>query len=645
MNWKTPTSIVLAALSALMLLFGQAAFADFTRGYQAWDLGDYTTARKYLSAAAKRGDLDAQNHLGQMEEDGQGGPVDRKRAVSWYRKAAEVGHPAAQLNLGRMYRSGKGVPQDDTLAVSWYRKAAEQGLSIAQFFMGLMYDTGKGVPSDYVQSYKWFDLASRQGDEDARYKRDRLAKQMTPAQIVQAERLAAAFLGEEVGAPTTAQQGGRELLTGQTQSKPVQVAVAKPAAVRDLEKPLNDAAAPAQPANSPQLNGKLLTELQRLLNFLGYYAGTPTGKINASTIKAAQRFRSDTKRASSRSLDQPLLSDLRRARAQLPQRRARPKDAKELVKRIQVALNALGYDAGSADGLIGSKTIAAARSYRGDLGYKVRDELTAGLLRVTETRLAVIRQRGTRPSAPVTGVAQSQHAQPAPAPATRVPAAAAIPRGPAPKGRELVLRIQQALTELGYSPGPVDGAVGAKTRAAIKSYQKRLQLPEDGRATPSLLARLEAGDNKTTRAGPRLRFVKPASQRELVRRAQVRLNTLGYYSGSPDGLPGSKTTAAIKAFQARARLASDGLLTEGLLQRLEQADAPRPAGHKRSLTGAQLVREIQRELNRLGYPAGTDDGIIGRRTVNAARAFQRDIGLAENGKLTPSLLKALRTAR
>ena len=109
--------------------------------------------------------------------------------------------------------------------------------------------------------------------------------------------------------------------------------------------------------------------------------------------------------------------------------------------------------------------------------------------------------------------------------------------------------------------------------------------------------------------------------------------------------PGSKTTGAIKAFQARARLASDGLLTEGLLQRLEQADAPRPAGRKRSLTGAQLVREIQRELNRLGYPAGTADGIIGRRTVNAARAFQRDIGLAENGKLTPSLLKALRTAR
>ena len=131
MNWNTPTSIVLAALSAVMLLFGQAAFADFTRGYQAWDLGDYTTARKYLSAAAKRCDLDAQNHLGQMEEDGQGGPVDLKRAVRWYRKAAEVGHPAAQLNLGRMYRSGKGVPQDDTLAVSLYRKAAEQGLSIA----------------------------------------------------------------------------------------------------------------------------------------------------------------------------------------------------------------------------------------------------------------------------------------------------------------------------------------------------------------------------------------------------------------------------------------------------------------------------------------------------------------------------------
>ena len=207
---------------------------------------------------------------------------------------------------------------------------------------------------------------------------------MTPSQIVQAE-FGSCLPWRGGWSANTAQQGVK-LLTGQTQSKPVQVAVAKPAAVH-LEKPLNDAAAPAQPANSPQLNGKPLTELQRLLNFLGYNAGTPTGKINTKHHQSRATISVRHQAGVVAEPDQPLLSDLRRAQAQLPQRRARPKDAKELVKRIQVALNALAYDAGSADGLIGSKTIAAARSRRGDLGYKVRDELTAGLLRVTKPGL------------------------------------------------------------------------------------------------------------------------------------------------------------------------------------------------------------------------------------------------------------------
>ena len=129
----TLTTLALGVLISLAQPAVFAASQNFSRGYHAWDQGEYATARRYLSAAAKAGDLNAQNHLGQMEEDGQGSPVNLNLAVRWYRQAAEAGHPAAQLNLGRMYRSGKGVTQDDTRAVAWYRKAANQGLSIAQF--------------------------------------------------------------------------------------------------------------------------------------------------------------------------------------------------------------------------------------------------------------------------------------------------------------------------------------------------------------------------------------------------------------------------------------------------------------------------------------------------------------------------------
>jgi len=101
----------------------------------------------------------------------------------------------------------------------------------------------------------------------------------------------------------------------------------------------------------------------------------------------------------------------------------------------------------------------------------------------------------------------------------------------------------------------------------------------------------------------------------------------------------------VKDFQARIGERSTGDLGEPLLKRMERADAPKPARKARTPVGKQLVREIQKELNRLGYPAGTSDGIIGRRTVDAAKAFQRDIGLSDSGKLTPGLLRSLRAAR
>ena len=63
-------------------------------------------------------------------------------------------------------------------------------------------------------------------------------------------------------------------------------------------------------------------------------------------------------------------------------------------------------------------------------------------------------------------------------------------------GRELVLFIQDALTELRYEPGPIDGKLGARTTAAIRAYQRDLDLPQDGRPTPELLRhlRLQLGD-------------------------------------------------------------------------------------------------------------------------------------------------------
>ncbi len=82
------------------------------------------------------------------------------------------------------------MPQDDAEALRRFRWAAEQGDAGAQNNLGGMYGQGLGVPQDDVQAYMWVNLAAAQGNEQAQKTRDRLPKQMTPAQIAKAQRLA-----------------------------------------------------------------------------------------------------------------------------------------------------------------------------------------------------------------------------------------------------------------------------------------------------------------------------------------------------------------------------------------------------------------------------------------------------------------------
>ena len=93
-----------------------------------------------------------------------------------------------------MYYYGRGVPQIYAEAVKWHRRAAEQGHAISQYNLGNLIRSGKGVQQDYVEAYKWYNLAAAQGNDLARLDLERLAKKMTSAQIVEAEKLARDWL-------------------------------------------------------------------------------------------------------------------------------------------------------------------------------------------------------------------------------------------------------------------------------------------------------------------------------------------------------------------------------------------------------------------------------------------------------------------
>jgi uncharacterized protein len=131
---------------------------------------------------------------------GQGVPKDSVEAARWIRKAAEQGSPRAQVNLGALFAEGLGAPKNFQTALFWYRRAAEQGDAESERNLGSVYAEGKIARADYVEACKWFSLAAAQGDETAADQREQLARKMTPRQIAEGQRLAAAFVPRKEGA-------------------------------------------------------------------------------------------------------------------------------------------------------------------------------------------------------------------------------------------------------------------------------------------------------------------------------------------------------------------------------------------------------------------------------------------------------------
>jgi hypothetical protein len=102
----------------------------------------------------------------------------------------------AQYNLGFMLEMGQGTRQEYAQAVMWYRLAAEQGNAKAQLNLGHMYARGWGVPKDFVLAHMWSNLAASrfpvsdpERDKAVR-NRDRIASNMTPEQLAEAQRRA-----------------------------------------------------------------------------------------------------------------------------------------------------------------------------------------------------------------------------------------------------------------------------------------------------------------------------------------------------------------------------------------------------------------------------------------------------------------------
>jgi TPR repeat protein len=80
------------------------------------------------------------------------------------------------------YNRGDYLP-----AIRLFRPLAEKGNPKAQSVIGVMYRKGEGVARSSARAFMWFSLAARRGDAKAKAELSAVSKDMTAAEIAQAQ--------------------------------------------------------------------------------------------------------------------------------------------------------------------------------------------------------------------------------------------------------------------------------------------------------------------------------------------------------------------------------------------------------------------------------------------------------------------------
>jgi peptidoglycan hydrolase-like protein with peptidoglycan-binding domain len=127
---------------------------------------------------------------------------------------------------------------------------------------------------------------------------------------------------------------------------------------------------------------------------------------------------------------------------------------------------------------------------------------------------------------------------------------AAAPSGAATMGNPSVAALQVALIQQGLYEGPVDGANGPATTAAVRGFQKRARLVPDGVAGQQTRAALGLRGGPTLGSRP-MGFGMTGWD---VAGLQFLLAWHGFPSGDFDGIFGYRTEAALLRFQRWAGL-------------------------------------------------------------------------------------------
>jgi len=147
-----------------------------------------------------------------------------------------------------------------------------------------------------------------------------------------------------------------------------------------------------------------------------------------------------------------------------------------------------------------------------------------------------------------------------------------------------------------------------------------------------------------------MQLIRSGQRSPAVADLQLRLDSLGFRIAESElgGAFGPSTESAVKELQQRRGLDVDGIVGEATWRELVESSwelGDRPLRLSSPLLRGDDVRELQMQLNALGFNAGKHDGIFGKRTDHALRDFQRNLAIEEDGISGHETLRALQRLR
>ncbi|MBZ8179281.1 MAG: peptidoglycan-binding protein [Oscillatoria sp. PMC 1051.18] len=119
-----------------------------------------------------------------------------------------------------------------------------------------------------------------------------------------------------------------------------------------------------------------------------------------------------------------------------------------------------------------------------------------------------------------------------------------------------VRELQELLADRGVFDSEVDSVFDEETEMAVKKFQYRMFLPVDG------IVGEKTWESLYKDAPVNLPLLERGSRGAAVETLQTALQESGEYRGKIDGIFGSKTEAAVMAFQRRYNLIADGMVGE-----------------------------------------------------------------------------------